>query len=44
MEVEIGELQVQELRERLGDIIAGQLLQKPNEALISELLFAEDPR
>lgn len=38
MEVEIGEEQVQMLRERVGDIIAGQLLQKPNEALIAELL------
>jgi hypothetical protein len=38
MEVEIREEQVQELRERVGDIIAGQLLQKPNEALMAELL------
>jgi hypothetical protein len=38
MEVEIGEEQVQKLRENLGEFIAGQLLQKPNEALIAELL------
>jgi hypothetical protein len=38
MEVEIGEEQVQKLRENLGEFITGQLLQKPNEALIAELL------
>lgn len=40
MEVEVGEEQVQALRERVGDVIAGQLLQRPNEALIAELLNA----
>jgi hypothetical protein len=38
MEVEIGEEQEQQLRDNLGELIAGQLLQKPNEALIVELL------
>ena len=44
MEVEIGEEQVQELRERVGDVIARQLLQKPNEALIAELLTTQETR
>jgi hypothetical protein len=44
MEVEIREEQVQELRERVGDIIAGQLLQKPNEALMAELLTTQEMR
>ena len=44
MEVEIGEEQVQELRERVGDVIAGQLLQKPNEALMAELLNTQETR
>ena len=38
MEVEIGEEQKEKLGDNLGDFIAGQLLQKPNEALIAELL------
>jgi len=38
MEVEIGDEQVEKLKELLGDTIAGHLLQKPNEALIAELL------
>jgi hypothetical protein len=38
MEVEIGEEQKQHLKDHLGELIAGQLLQKPNEALILELL------
>ena len=44
MEVEIGEEQVQELRERVGDVVAGQLLQNPNEALIAELLTTHETR
>ena len=42
MEVEIRGEQVQKLRERVGDVIAGQLLQKPNEALIAELLTTQE--
>jgi len=42
MDVEIGEKQVQELRERVGDVIAVQLLQRPNEALIVELVNAQE--
>jgi len=42
MEVEIGEEQVQKLREKVGDVIAGQLLQKPNEALMAELLNTQE--
>ena len=38
MEVEIGEEQVQQLRERVGDFIAAQLLQGQNTALIAEVL------
>jgi hypothetical protein len=38
MEVEIGEEQKQNLRNHLGDLIAEQLLRKPNEVLIAELL------
>jgi hypothetical protein len=38
MEVEVGEEQVQKLKELLGYTIAERLLQKPNEALIAELL------
>ena len=41
MEVEVGEEQVQKLRDRVGDIIAGQLLQRPNEMLIAELTSQE---
>lgn len=44
MDVEIGENQVQELRERVGDIIAAQLLQRPNEALIVELVSTQEAR
>ena len=42
MEVEIRGEQVQKLRERVGDVIAGQLLQKPNETLIAELLTTQE--
>lgn len=42
MDVDIAESKVQELRDRLGDLITEQLLQKPNEALIAELLNAQD--
>ena len=38
MEVEIDEKQVQELRDKVGDLIAGQLMQKPDQKLIAELL------
>jgi hypothetical protein len=44
MDVEIGAKQVQELRERVGDVIAVQLLQKPNEALIVELVSTQEAR
>lgn len=43
MDVDIADSTVQELRARLGDVITEQLLQKPNEALIAELLTAEEP-
>ena len=42
MDVEINEEQVQEMRNRLGDLITGQLLQRPNEALIAELLTPKE--
>jgi hypothetical protein len=42
MEVEVGEERASELRDRLGELVAGQLLQKPNEALIAELLTAQE--
>ena len=42
MEVDLSDSTVQELRDKLGDVITDQLLQKPNEALIAELLTAED--
>ena len=41
MDVDIVDSKVQELRHALGDLITEQLLQKPNEALISELVAAQ---
>lgn len=41
MEIEIGDEQVQQLKELVGDLIAGQLLPKPNEAMIAELLSTQ---
>lgn len=38
MEVDIGESQVQQLKGRLGELITKQLLQKPDEVLVAELL------
>ena len=42
MDVDIADSTVEELRDRLGDVITEQLLQKPNEALIAELLTAQE--
>jgi hypothetical protein len=38
MEVDVGEAQVQQLNKLVGEFIAGQILHKPNEALIAEIL------
>jgi len=38
MEVEIQEATVEELKDKLGELITGQLLQNPNDGLIAELL------
>jgi hypothetical protein len=38
MEIEVGDEQVKKLNELLGETIAGQLMQKPSESLIAELL------
>jgi hypothetical protein len=38
MDVEINQDVAQQLRNRVGDLIAGQLLQKSNNALIAELV------
>ena len=42
MDVDIVDSKVAELRERLGDVITDHLLQKPNEALIAELLASPE--
>jgi hypothetical protein len=38
MEVEIDAEQSEELKGRLGELLAGQILQRPNEGLIREML------
>jgi hypothetical protein len=38
MEVEIDTEQSEELKGRLGELLAGQILQSPNEGLIKDML------
>ena len=42
MDVDIAESKAEVLRDKLGDVITDHLLQKPNEALIAELLSVKD--